>query len=434
LARIAVTYFDDHTEGRELGYLADALTEQVANGLARLETFEVLPLNAMKPYKDVGLSANDAEILGIDAYVEGAVLGTSDNLSVSVQLIDAGDQRHIESEVVGGNVGAPLAILEGLAGEVSGLLREWLGVRMERVELQAGTESGAAWNLVQQGAERLDDAVQLSASGDTAAAARVLNEADLTLERAEREDPSYITPIIDRGWVAAELASLATAQDRFDTIWTRVGIGHADRALEKDPDHPRALELRGVLLDYLASETTEAEEADSLLAQAEADLRRATELDESRSQALSRLSRVYVKLGRLAEAKLAATKAYSSDPYQRDAPVILFRLCSASLQLQLWAEDPVVRRGKGAVPGRRDLPVGPTRRSRWSPGAGCGSGAGLAPGGRGSPVVGASRARAGPTTPSPPGRRSSGQGRVPGQCSGRHGPSSGSPGGFRIQS
>ena len=338
LARIAVTYFDDHTEGRELGYLADALTEQVTNGLHQLGTFDVLPLNAMKPYKGVGLQTDGIETLEIDAYVEGAVMGSSDRLSVSVQLIDAADLIHIESDVVEGNVGAPHAILEDLAGEVSGLLREWLGIRMEMVELETGTESGSAWNLVQQAQRRLDDAVRLEASGDTAASGRALEEADEILERAESEDPSFITPIVDRGWVAALRALLGTSEAWVDTVWTRVGIGHAERALGKDPDHPRALELRGTLLDYLASETDDGTVADSLIVEAERDLRRATDLDDSRSQAYAQLSRIYENQGRDAEAKLAATKAYEADPYQLDAPLILYWLCSTSLDLQEWTE------------------------------------------------------------------------------------------------
>jgi len=338
LARIAVTYFDVHSEDPALKDLGNALTDYVVDALVQLGTLDVLPQNAMKPYKGVGLPTEAIEELGIDAYVEGAVMGTPDRVSVSVQLIDAYDLSHIASDVVEGNVDAPFPILEELAGEISGLLREWLGVRMEMMELQAGTESGAAWNLVQQGGRRLDDAIQLGASGDTAAAGRALEEADKILERAESEDPSFITPIVDRGWIAAERALLGTSQAKFDPIWTRVGIGHAERALGKDPDHPRALELRGTLLDYLASEAASEEEVDSLLAEAEEDLRWATELDESRCQAYARLSRIYKDQGRSAEAKLAAMRAYEADPYQLDAVVVLFRLCSSSLELQEWTE------------------------------------------------------------------------------------------------
>ncbi len=338
LKRIAVTFFPVHSDDPALEPLGDALTDLVTDGLFQLGTLTVLPVTAMRPFKGAGLPAEAIAELGIDAYVEGSVMGTSDQVSVSVQLIDAHDQSYIASDVVRGSAGAPFSIVEDLAGEISGLLRDWLGVRIEAVQLRTGTKSEAAWNLVQLGSKKWEDGLELDRSGDTAAAGRLLAEADELLARAEAEDRSYITPIIDRGWVAADRALLVTSQAQFDTTWARVGSGHAERALKKDPNHPGALELRGVLLDYLASETKDAARADSLLGEAEVDLRRATELDDSRSRAHTRLSRIYYNQGRLAEAKLEALKAYEADPYQRDAPTVLYWLCSSSLELQLWTE------------------------------------------------------------------------------------------------
>ena len=338
LRRIAVTYFDDNSEGRQLGYLADALTEHVTDGLQQLGTLDVLPLNAMKPFRESGLTTEGIEELGIDAYVEGAVMGTPEQARASVQLIDAKDLSHINSQVVEGNTGESLEMLDELAVAVSGLLRRWLGTRMQMTELQAGTESGLAWDLVQQANRKLSDGKDLHASGDTAAARRTLVEADEILGRAEAEDRSYVTPIVDRGWVASELARLGTSQVQYDTTWALVGLGHAERAIEKGPENARAWELKGFLLDYLLSESGDAGKADSLRAEAEMALRRATLLEETRPLAFARLSRIYEEQGRDAEAKLAAEKAYDADPYQMDARVVLYRLCSTSISLMVWVE------------------------------------------------------------------------------------------------
>ncbi|TFH66391.1 MAG: hypothetical protein E4G90_03810 [Gemmatimonadales bacterium] len=337
-ARIAVTYFDVASGDPELEALGDALTEYVANDLVQLGTMEVLPLNAMRPHKGLGLPTEAIENLDIDIYVEGSVMGTPDRVTVSVQLIDADDLSHIASEVVVGKLGTPFAILDDLAEEISSLLREWLWTRVEMDELQAGTKSEVAWDLVMRAGRRMDDGIQLGASGDTAAAGRAFQDADEILERAEAEDPSYITAILDRGWVAVERANLGTSRATMDSTWTRVGIGHAERALEKHPNHPRALELRGILLDNLASESADEVEAKSLLAEAERDLLRATELDPSRLQAFARLTGIYQNQGRYAEAKLAAEKSYQANPYQLGGPLSLFWLCSSSLELQLWTE------------------------------------------------------------------------------------------------
>jgi TolB-like protein len=357
LARVAVTYFDDLSEGGELDWLADALTVQVAEGIRQLGVFFVFPDGAMKPYQGVGLTADALEALDIDAYVTGSVMGDLDRTTVSVELINAADLSHIASDIVQGDVDSPSTLLDGLAREISGLLREWLGIRLEMLELQAGTESGAAWTLVQRARRRFNDGRQLQALGDTAAATRTLIEADSILEQAEAEDPSYLTPIVDRGWVAAELARMGTSTASFDTTWTRVGISHADRALRKAPDDPRALEVRGILLDYLASESDSQEAADSLWAEAVSELRRATALDESRSGAFARLSRIFEHQGRDAEANVAAGAAYKADPFQMDARTILYRLCSTSLSLQLWEEVALwCEEGRDRFPDRPGFP------------------------------------------------------------------------------
>ncbi|MGD2120715.1 MAG: serine/threonine-protein kinase [Gemmatimonadota bacterium] len=358
--RIAVTYFTSAGADPTLAALGDALTEYVADGLVGLGSLEVLPQNAMRPYRGAGLPSGAIDSLAIDAYVEGAVMGTPDRVSVSVQLIDAEDHTHLASRVVEGSAGEPFEIVEELAGEVSRILRDWLGIRIEMEGLRAGTESEAAWTLVQQADRRWDEAVDLAESGDTAAAAGVLMEADGLLEMAEAQDPDFVTPIVNRGWVASELARLGTTRESFEPTWTRVGLDHADRAVAKDPSHARALELRGILLDYLASEADTGEEADSLRSLAERDLLRATELDDSRCRGYARLSRIYERQSRYAEAKSAALKAYTMDPYQMDAEIVLFRLCSASLELREW-----VAVDQWCGEGRRRFPDRPSFASAW---------------------------------------------------------------------
>jgi serine/threonine-protein kinase len=352
-SRIAVTYFTVASQDPALAPLGDALTEHVADALFQLGTLDVVSLNAMRPYKGAELPAGVIEDLGIDAYVEGLIMGTSDDVSVSVQLIEAEGRGHLESRVIEGRAGEPFAILEDLAAEVSGLLREWLGVRVEMAQLQAGTESEQAWNLVQRAKKQRDDGIQLAESGDTVAAERALLEADRILERAEAEDPGYLTPIINRSWIAVDLARLGADRTSFDTAWIWEGIEHAVRALAKDPECARALEVRGLLYDFLASEAEDESESASLFTLAERDLVQATRLDSTRSQAYSRLARIYVTQGRNAEAKLAAKTAYEADPYQTDALILLFRLCQTSLELKEWKEvDRWCREGRDRYPDR----------------------------------------------------------------------------------
>jgi TolB-like protein len=51
-ARLAVLYFDDHSEGGDLGYLASGITEGLIHELSRLDAVEVISRNGVKLYRD----------------------------------------------------------------------------------------------------------------------------------------------------------------------------------------------------------------------------------------------------------------------------------------------------------------------------------------------------------------------------------------------
>ena len=87
---IAVLYFDDHSEDGRLDYLANALTEHVIHELAQVRSLDVKSRNAVKPYRDKGVTNDSiARNLGVGTLVEGSVAGSRERVRVSVQLIDA---------------------------------------------------------------------------------------------------------------------------------------------------------------------------------------------------------------------------------------------------------------------------------------------------------------------------------------------------------
>jgi TolB-like protein/DNA-binding SARP family transcriptional activator len=338
--RIAVLYFDDHSADGELGYLADALTEHLTHELAQISALDVAPRNAVKPYREAGIPSDSiAAVLGAGTLVEGSVLGFEDSIRISVQLIDARSMSHLTSAIVVGAAEDLFELLDDVGERIAGLLRRELGMEIQIREWRAGTRSTAAWERVKRANSVLNDYEALVMSGDEAAAARSLDLADTLLARAEAADPRWVEPIIQRGWIAANRAMLVAGQGRdHDPPGLEVGIAHAARALALDPESSGAYELRGILVARLAGETDDADEAGHLLRRAEADLRQATELDEARARAWSRLSRILADRGQLLEAKLAAQRAYEADAFLRDADLVLARLCEMSIQLQDWDE------------------------------------------------------------------------------------------------
>jgi DNA-binding SARP family transcriptional activator/TolB-like protein/tetratricopeptide (TPR) repeat protein len=337
---IAVFYFDDHSEGEQLGYLAESLTEHLIHELAQVSALDVKSRNAVKPFRNGSIMPDSAAtLLGVGTLVEGSVTGTRERVRISVQLIDASTLNHIDSDLIDGSAEDPFALLDTVGSDIAQMLRTSLGVEVRLREMRAGTEDRVAWEHVRRAQALLEDVEDLIAMGDTAEAARAFSLADQLLADAEDAAPDWIEPIVARAELASQAAEdFAPADRTYDIGWVQRGMRHADRALDLAPDDPGALEARGTLLAYLAAMADVQAAADSLLVEAATTLRRAADLDATRASAWSQLSRVLQRQAEFAEAKWAAERAYEEDAFLADATRILFLLCQNSIELRDWAE------------------------------------------------------------------------------------------------
>ncbi|MGD2152431.1 MAG: BTAD domain-containing putative transcriptional regulator [Gemmatimonadales bacterium] len=334
--RIAVLYFDDHSADGELAHIANSLTEHLTHRLAQVERLDVLPRNALKPYRDRGMPRDTiAQQLGAGMLVEGSVTGTREQLRVSVQLIDARAMTHLMSSVVDGTAAHPFALLDQVGDSIARLLRERLGEEIRLREWQAGTRSPEAWEYVQRAIRFIEEADRIPEE-DTAAALTTLQMADRLLARAEAADPEWVEPIVLRGWVASKRSQVIGPGRSRDVTTLLEGLAHADRALALDTANASTLELRGNLLSALAYETDDAEQAARLEAEAEEELTKAVEIDPTLARAWSRLSLIYALRGEFQAALITAERAYEADAFLDDARVVLYRLCYTAVNLKDW--------------------------------------------------------------------------------------------------
>lgn len=203
---------------------------------------------------------------------------------------------------------------EYLSGRMAVLLRRWLGTRAIP-EPQHTTRSSAAARWFAQ-ARALRFAVADSAmSGDPLGAElgrRDLSWADSLLMRAERGDPRWIDPVVERGWVAVLQGRISPLADR-TRLWRRA-LSHAERAVALRSDDPAALELRGRVRWLLTELSANADSGDQLIEGALADLDRARRLDERRASALYALSELQYYQGEFAASMHTARQAYRAEP------------------------------------------------------------------------------------------------------------------------
>ena len=344
---VAVLYFEDFSQNQDLGYLADGFTEALIHELAQVGLLRVISRNGVKPYRNPDIPIDSiARTLNVGSIVEGSIESFGDQLRVTVQLIDGTDGAHLLSRRVERSGDDLLQLREDVVQEAAWLLRQRLGEEIQLQERRAETASDKAWELVQRADERGEQAEDLWSAGDSAGSTLLLSEADSLLAWAESLDPDWAEPPVLRGWLTKELAARrGPAYGVYDRETALLALAQAERALERWPENPPALELRGYMRAQLWEQSGDSPDVDALRIAAEQDLRLAVEKEPTLATAWSALSRLQRQSGKFAAAKLAAERAYEADAYLVEASVVLFNLCHISIELKefedaaRWCEE-----------------------------------------------------------------------------------------------
>jgi serine/threonine-protein kinase len=336
--RIAVLYFDDLSQGGELGPLAAGLTESLIRELARVQGLQVTSRNGVVQFRGARATPDSiGRALRVGTLVEGSVARSGDRLRVTVALVNATSGALFGDTTIDRPRGELFQLQDDVSQDVAFMLRRQLGEEVQLAEARAGTQSVKAWELVQDARQRSDAAERRLAAGDTTMAARLLAESDSLLAQAAALDQHWVAPLVQRGWLAKQRLELVGTFDKaVYATGTARGIALADQALKLAPGDADALALRGTMRYWrfvlnLSSDTTE---VGQLLSRAEADLRAAVAADPKHAAAWAMLSHLLMRKSETAEGKLAALRAYEADPYASDAEHILWRLFGASLYLQ----------------------------------------------------------------------------------------------------
>ncbi len=338
--RVAVLYFDDLTRDRELGYLADGLTEALIEKLSRVQALDVISRNGVAPYRGRTLARDSiGTALGAGSLIEGTVEQIGDEIRVTARLIDGASGVDLERASFREPAGDVIAVSDSLAQDVAGFLRTRLGEEVRLRERRAATSSTQAWTLTQKAERIRKDAEERLEEGQWEAAFDAYQRADSTLQLAEVADPQWVEPIVLRGWIAYRRARLSDEPREMDE-WLQIGFGHASRALSIAPNYAEALELRGTLryASWIFLRPADPAPATALLKNGRDDLENAVRADPSLAGAHGTLSHLYYQIDDVPAAVLAARRAYEEDAYLDLAPEILWRLFNGSLDLEQFGQ------------------------------------------------------------------------------------------------
>ena len=334
---IAVMYIEDRSPKKEMGYLADGITEALITELSAVPQLKVVSRNGVAPFK--GKLANDtiARLLNVGTFVTGVLTPAPNNmLRVELQLVDALTSNNLATTKVPPYPADKLLELQdSLAREMSILLRQEIGGEIREIASRAGTRNSAAWDAMQRAKQTIGEVETLVRAREVPAALEKIAQADSVLAKVEPIDENWSQPIVDRAWLSFRKARLlGSSNPEFPKV-LETGLAHADRALKVAPADTNAIEARGTLRywQWLNNVVT-AQNATKVLELAELDLTTATLAGNGGSATgWNALSHLRINKGDLPGAKLAAENAVKADPYLTDVDRTIYRLFGASLDL-----------------------------------------------------------------------------------------------------
>jgi TolB-like protein len=348
--RVAVLYFDDHSPGGELGFLANGLTEDLINQLANVDALRVTSRNGVKPFREDPPGVREiARRLSVGTVVEGSVTGDAERVRVTVQLIDGRTDEHLMSRQFDAEQGDLLQLQDDLAEAISGALRQRLGISIREEEERGRTDDPRAWATYHEGRRVADEAAEMAHDDPRLPPWDLFGRADSLLALAALLDPSWPDPPIERGWtaMAASIAgseNVGFLQPGDSTVLREL----AESAVSVSDRAPAALELRGAVAFELAESLGG---RDDLREQAEADLVAALRADPDRAQTLAYLSEIRRQAGDFVEARHYAERALVADAFYEEAAEVKARLFDANVELKDWAAA-----DRWCRVGRRDHP------------------------------------------------------------------------------
>lgn len=289
---IAVLPFVNMSPDPDQEFFSDGITEDLLTSLSRIRGMRVISRTSVMRYKGTELPVTEiARELGVSYVLEGSVRREASEVRVTAQLIDALDDTHLWAETYDRELTGIFQIQSEIAQRIADALEQRLspGDRMRIAE--GGTENLTAYELFLRGREYLNRP----------------GEADIRkyplamgfFRQALEVDPEYARGYAGLAEAYRRHVLLPVIPVRRDSI-----LFYAGRAVELDPRLAEGVTELG--FGHLFAQETAA---------AEAEFRRALDLDPNQADAAAGLSRLAGVQGRLDEAIRWQRQAVEVDPF-----------------------------------------------------------------------------------------------------------------------
>jgi len=297
---IAVLPFENKSGNSDSEYLSDGLAESLIYRLSQVPNLKVSPTSAVMRYKGKDIDAQRiATELGVQAVMSGRVIQRGDNLSISVELVDASNNKLIWGEQYERTMSDLLATQREIATTISEKLQLKLSGESAKGITKKYTENNEAYQLYLKGRFAWNKRIGQS-----------LKQAVDFYNQAIEKDPGFALAYsgLAESYVLFANYDVASPKDSMPQAKAA-----AMRALELDDSLAEAHTALGwYLFGY---------EFD--VAGGERELRRAIELNPRYATAHQWLAQLLAYTKRFDEAQIETQKAMEADPL---SPIISFNV------------------------------------------------------------------------------------------------------------
>ncbi len=232
---IAVLPFENKSNAADTEYLSDGLAESLIYRLSQLPNLKVSPTSSVMRYKgkEIDLKAIAKE-LGVTAVMTGRIAQRGDNLTISVELVDARNNKVLWGEQYDRQMSDLLATQREIAAAIA-----------QKLQLKlAGSETKGITKHYTDN----NEAYQLYLKGRFHFARRSYADLQRSIEfyqQAIKLDPNFALAY-------SAISEAYTVMPSFAYVSPHEGMPKAKaavtKALELDPDLPEAHTARGVIL------------------------------------------------------------------------------------------------------------------------------------------------------------------------------------------
>jgi serine/threonine protein kinase len=149
---LAVLPFANSSNDPQTEYLSDGISESLINSLSRSPDLKVLSRSAVIKYKSKTPDPQEVgRDLGVRAMLTGRLVQIGDTLSISVELVDTKNSRHLWGEQYTRKLSDILAMQEEIARDIYSKLQPRLSGEDEKRITKRYTESADAYQLYLKG-------------------------------------------------------------------------------------------------------------------------------------------------------------------------------------------------------------------------------------------------------------------------------------------